>query len=187
MSNPQPAASVGQNVGQPAGPGININLQIHISADASPDQIEQIFAAMAKHIYRLLETVMLDLAREAFRLAKNLQVEAPKAFLPPSEGTKPSSEQVLPHAVVRGTRGYIERVCHQINGSYENGWYDACAVMMRRLIETLIIEAFEHHKLDNKIKNASTGDFFFLRILLIARSVKLPGIWGATRSKRCPG
>ena len=32
-------------------PEININLQIHISADASPDQIEQIFAAMAKHIY----------------------------------------------------------------------------------------------------------------------------------------
>ncbi len=34
------------------GPDVNINLQIHISADASPDQIEQIFAAMAKHIYK---------------------------------------------------------------------------------------------------------------------------------------
>lgn len=34
------------------GPEINLNLQIHISADASPDQIEQIFSAMAKHIYR---------------------------------------------------------------------------------------------------------------------------------------
>ena|ERR1039458_2516375 len=32
-------------------PGININLQIHISADATPDQIDQIFASMAKHIY----------------------------------------------------------------------------------------------------------------------------------------
>ena len=31
---------------------VSINLQIHISADASPDQIEQIFAAMAKHIYK---------------------------------------------------------------------------------------------------------------------------------------
>jgi hypothetical protein len=109
---------------------------------------------------------MLDLAREAFRLAKDLQAEAPKVFLPPSEGTKPSSEQVLPHALVRGTRGYIERVCHQINGSYENGWYDACAVMMRRMIETLIIEAFERHKIDHKIKNPSTEDFFFLRDLV---------------------
>jgi hypothetical protein len=35
-----------------AGPGVNINLEIHISADASPDQIDLIFASMAKHIYR---------------------------------------------------------------------------------------------------------------------------------------
>jgi hypothetical protein len=34
------------------GPDLNINIQIHISADASTDQIEQIFASMAKHIYR---------------------------------------------------------------------------------------------------------------------------------------
>jgi hypothetical protein len=36
---------------QPQIPGININLQIHISADSTPDQIDQIFASMAKHIY----------------------------------------------------------------------------------------------------------------------------------------
>ncbi|MGH9759259.1 MAG: DUF5343 domain-containing protein [Blastocatellia bacterium] len=36
----------------PQPPGININLEIHISADATPDQIDQIFASMAKHIYR---------------------------------------------------------------------------------------------------------------------------------------
>jgi hypothetical protein len=32
-------------------PDININLQVHISADATADQIDQIFASMAKHIY----------------------------------------------------------------------------------------------------------------------------------------
>ena len=32
-------------------PGISINLEIHISADASPDQIDKIFESMAKHIY----------------------------------------------------------------------------------------------------------------------------------------
>ena len=48
---------------------------------------------------------------------------------------------------------------------YENGWYDACAVMLRRLIETLIIETFEHHKIETKIQNAN-GDFFFLRDLI---------------------
>jgi hypothetical protein len=33
-------------------PGVSINLQIHISADATPDQIDKIFESMAKHIYK---------------------------------------------------------------------------------------------------------------------------------------
>lgn len=33
-------------------PSININIQIHISSDASPEQIDQIFSSMAKHIYK---------------------------------------------------------------------------------------------------------------------------------------
>jgi hypothetical protein len=37
------------------GPELNINLQIHISADASPDQIDQIFASMSKHLYKSKE------------------------------------------------------------------------------------------------------------------------------------
>ncbi|MBM4328791.1 MAG: hypothetical protein FJ118_16710 [Deltaproteobacteria bacterium] len=37
--------------GQSGVPGININLEIHISSDATPDQIDKIFESMAKHIY----------------------------------------------------------------------------------------------------------------------------------------
>lgn len=36
----------------PVAPGLNINLQIHISADATPDQIDKIFESMARHIYK---------------------------------------------------------------------------------------------------------------------------------------
>lgn len=32
-------------------PSLHIDVQVHISADASPDQIDQIFASMAKHLY----------------------------------------------------------------------------------------------------------------------------------------
>ena len=32
-------------------PSVHIDLQIHISPDASPDQIDSIFASMAKHLY----------------------------------------------------------------------------------------------------------------------------------------
>lgn len=34
-------------------PSLHIDIQIHISADASPDQIDQIFASMAKHLYKV--------------------------------------------------------------------------------------------------------------------------------------
>lgn len=77
----------------------------------------------------------------------------------------PDSGQVVPHSVVSGTRDYIEKIVYQINGAYENSWFDCCAVMIRRLIETLIIEAFESHEIADKIKN-STGDFVFLRDLI---------------------
>lgn len=84
---------------------------------------------------------------------------------PPEEGLIATSQSVIVISLVRGTRGYIERVANQINGTYENGWYDACAVMIRRLIETLIIEAFEHHGISARIQNAG-GDFLYLRDLI---------------------
>jgi hypothetical protein len=33
-------------------PSLNINVQIHIPAEATPDQIDQIFKSMAKHLYQ---------------------------------------------------------------------------------------------------------------------------------------
>ncbi len=84
---------------------------------------------------------------------------------PPEEGAPSPDDSVVMFSLVRNTRGYIERVVHQINGAYANGWYDACAVMIRRLVETLIIESFEKHGLSDKIKG-TTGDFLFLRDLI---------------------
>ncbi len=54
-----------------------------------------------------------------------------------------------------------------MNGCYSAGWYDACAVMMRRLLESSIIEAFEAKGLDSKIKDAN-GDFLQLTALIKA-------------------
>ena len=65
---------------------------------------------------------------------------------------------VIPPELLRKTRGYIEQIAAQINGNYHHGWYDGCAVMLRRLIESLIIECFEYHQLQHKIKNAN-GDY----------------------------
>jgi len=104
---------------------------------------------------------MSDLARNALSLARVIQEEIPKHAKPPQDGAHPASEQVLPASLFLGTRGYLERVVNQINGCYEDGWFDACAVMTRRLVETLIIEAFEHYGFSNKIQSVS-GDFLQL-------------------------
>jgi len=109
---------------------------------------------------------MKSAALRALEIAKKIQHEAPVRYVPPSEGTKPLSQNVLPHAMVTKTRGYIERVVFQINGAYEKGWFDACAVMMRRLIETLIIECFEARGLAHKIKDPKTGEFYYLSNLI---------------------
>jgi hypothetical protein len=110
---------------------------------------------------------MNSFAKQALALAKSIQQDAPSRYVPPSEGTLSKSEMVLAHALVRGTRGYLERITNQVNGCYEHGWFDGCAVMMRRLIETLIIEAFEHHGIAHKIKNP-VGDFLHLADLVAA-------------------
>ena len=65
-------------------------------------------------------------------------------------------------------RGYLVAVGRQMNGCYASSWYDGCAVMMRRLLESSIIEAFEARKIDTKIKDPKTGDFLQLTGLVNA-------------------
>lgn len=56
----------------------------------------------------------------------------------------PPSDSVVPAELFHDTRGYLERVTAQVNASFDSGLYDCCAVMCRRLLETLIIEVYEH-------------------------------------------
>jgi len=59
---------------------------------------------------------------------------------------------VMPFEFFQGTRTYLEKIVTQINGSYDHGFYDACAVLIRRLMESLIIEVFIHKQLSSEIK-----------------------------------
>ena len=76
----------------------------------------------------------IKLAKKTLILANKLQTDVGKEYLPPSETASPKGEKVLFHTLVKNTRGYIEKIVYQINGTYEEGWYDACGVMIRRLI-----------------------------------------------------
>ncbi len=52
------------------------------------------------------------------------------------------SDSIVPGEWVAGTHVYLEKLVHQINGCYEYGFYDACATLCRRLMESLIIEIY---------------------------------------------
>jgi hypothetical protein len=110
---------------------------------------------------------MTSRGRQILAIAKEIQAGTPRRGRPSDEGSTPETDQVLAHSLVRGTRGYIEKITAQINGCYERGWFDGAAVMIRRLLETLIIEAFEEHGRATAIQN-SAGDFLYLRDLVTA-------------------
>lgn len=124
---------------------------------------------------------MDKLNEQILELAKDLHESALKAYHPPDEGFRAESEKVIPMSIVRNTRGYIMQVVNQINGCYEKGWYDACAVMIRRLVETLIVEAFENKGIANKIMN-SQGDFLVLDEM-IDKTLTEPA-WNLTRNTK---
>ena len=119
-----------------------------------------------------------EAAKAGLAFLKNLAAETHELQLPPEQGTVSPTQRVLPFSVVRGTRSYLETLTHQLNGSYEHGWYDACAVMMRRLLESLIIEVFEERQMASKIQTAS-GDFLPLE-RLIGKVVGEPA-WNLSR------
>jgi len=73
-------------------------------------------------------------------------------------------DSIVPQDWVKGTRTYIERMVYQINGTYESGFYDACAVLCRRLMESLIIEIYIHEKRHHEIQKG--GVFLYLEALI---------------------
>lgn len=75
------------------------------------------------------------------------------------------SAAYIPEEIWRGTRNYIEKVAVQMCGCWEQKFYDATAVMLRRLAETLIIEAYEKLGREREIKDAD-HNFFMLGTLV---------------------
>lgn len=101
-----------------------------------------------------------EIQKEIFFLYKSI-VEPVLINTPVDE---PKGE-LFPLEITAGTRDYIEDIGKQANGCFEKGWYDACAVMLRRLLETLIIECYERYRIADSIKGRD-GNFLYLRDLI---------------------
>lgn len=82
------------------------------------------------------------------------------------EVAKPKIESGLLDAnCCTGGRQYLVSIALQINGSYEYGFYDATAVLMRRMMETLIISAFQKQGQEYFIIDKD-GNFLMLNALI---------------------
>jgi hypothetical protein len=104
---------------------------------------------------------------KAFRLHPRAKADLDQlytSFLTVRPKVSPS-DSVLPHSLFHGTRGYIEKVVSQINASFDLGLFDCCAVMCRRLLETLIIEVYEASNRSEAIKR-SDGHFHMFSDLM---------------------
>jgi hypothetical protein len=87
-----------------------------------------------------------------------------REWLPDLDGIQPAMDHAsgyLPESIWKNTRGYIEEVCRELNGSFQHAYYNAAAVMLRRLLETLIIESYEHLNREIEIKDGG-GNYLML-------------------------
>ncbi len=92
-----------------------------------------------------------------------------------------ASDKLFPLVLFENTRGYLQKVAKQASVCYDMQQFDASFVMIRKLLEILIIECFERHSIDSKIKDRN-GDFFYLSDLITHLLSETK--WNITRNTR---
>ena len=117
----------------------------------------------------------------ALSVSRGIQSSLESLTLPPEEGEPASGHRVLSQTITIRTKNYIERIADQMNECYERGCYDACLVMMRRLVETLIIECFEANHIADRAKK--DGHFLMLNELIevLCKVDSEPAGWNLSR------
>lgn len=77
-----------------------------------------------------------------------------------------SDDSILPEILLKESkRQYLIKLAQQINSSYENNLFDACTLMMRRLLEVLLIHCFEAESIEADVKD-DEGNYKNLKTLI---------------------
>ena len=76
-----------------------------------------------------------------------------------------SDSEVINENRYCGKRDAITKLIKQINCCYAQHCFDACLVLMRRLFEVLLILAYQHHGIEDEIKDDS-GNFRMLEAVV---------------------
>jgi hypothetical protein len=84
-------------------------------------------------------------------------------------GWKTPEVSFLPTEIV--PNGTYRRILEEVNKCFANGCFNACAAMLRRLVESLIIDAFEAARLENEI--SKNGEYYDLKALISIATTEL--------------
>lgn len=107
--------------------------------------------------------------KESFNIAKqisddikgiqtiSLDEEVPTTFI---------TSDVIENSLFENTRGYYLKLVYQINTTYKNSCYDACALLTRKLIELMIEEIYESDGRVKDITYLENGQLFGLGQLI---------------------
>lgn len=93
---------------------------------------------------------------------------------PALESAKKLESEFVPIEILENTRGYLLTVAEQVNNCFHHKAYDACGVMVRKLLEILIIEVFENKGIDAKIKDGDGNYLMFTN--LVTKLINSPEI-----------
>lgn len=106
-------------------------------------------------------------AKRRTQIARELVVSLRTTWRSPTQtSTHTGHDALIPLVLFTKTkRGYLITIGRQMNGCFGADWYDGCAVMMRRILEIVIIEAFEHKRLSQNIKD-NNGNYLHLSDLI---------------------
>ncbi len=88
--------------------------------------------------------------QNGYKLERHYKSELAKNI--PNRVEPTHSNQIIPEQFFDYSRTYLTSIIDQINISFEYGLYDACAVLMRRLMETLLIEIYIQKGISDEIK-----------------------------------
>lgn len=76
------------------------------------------------------------------------------------------SDSLIPASPFASRRIAWSSLVRQINGCYDVCYFDASAVLCRRLVESLIVEAFRAKNAEAAIRVGGSGDFFLMEGLV---------------------
>jgi hypothetical protein len=75
------------------------------------------------------------------------------------------SDTIVPEDLVKKLRKFYAELALEINGQFKYQFYDGCLVLIRRMVESLIVDLFEKIGHADKIKTAQ-GEYMMLNALI---------------------